>query len=236
MENCDNLLGSLMLKTKSIIATFSSKTKMSTSSSATALGRDQVPSNDPHLKSKICMFIVTRKDGTLLNMTSVSEENIMEICVMLGHTHPLGVPWYSATESVAQFCMTEDMQWASCGAIKAMELWDEPIAIQIMAPSEHHIRAYITIVGGDPSKPWSLPSEGEDDALHLLVTLTWVGALCITSKQSLATLQTQSCINLWRISVGRSHFMSCMHLPATLKQLLGENHQGVVILMWMTRR
>ena len=32
-----------------------------------------------------------------------------------------------------------------------------------MAPLEHHIRAYITIVGGDPSKPQSPPSEGEGD-------------------------------------------------------------------------
>ena len=64
---------------------------MSTSSSATALGRDQVPSNDPHLKNKICVLIVTRKDGTLFDVTSVTEEDIMEICMTWGHTHPLGV-------------------------------------------------------------------------------------------------------------------------------------------------
>ena len=83
---------------------------MSTLSSATALGRDQIPSDDPHLKTKICIFIVTRKGGTLLNITSVSEEDMVEICVTLGHTHPLGVLWYLATESVALFCMTEEMQ------------------------------------------------------------------------------------------------------------------------------
>ena len=32
-----------------------------------------------------------------------------------------------------------------------------------MAPLEHHIRAYITVVGGDHSKFQSLPSEGEGD-------------------------------------------------------------------------
>ena len=32
-----------------------------------------------------------------------------------------------------------------------------------MAPSEHHIMAYITIVRGDHSKLQSLPSEGESD-------------------------------------------------------------------------
>ena len=34
-----------------------------------------------------------------------------------------------------------------------MELQDEPIVIQTMAPLEHHIRVYIAVVGGDPSKP-----------------------------------------------------------------------------------
>ena len=93
---------------------------MSTWSSATASHRDQVPSDDPHLKTRICIFIVTRKDGIPLNVTSVSEEGIIEICMALGHTHPLGVLWYS---------VTEEMQHVSCSAIKATELWDEPIAI-----------------------------------------------------------------------------------------------------------
>ena len=53
----------------------------------------------------------------------------MEICVILGHTHPLGVLWYLAVELVALFCTTEEMQWASHGAVKATELQDEPIAI-----------------------------------------------------------------------------------------------------------
>ena len=110
MENYDNLLGSLTLKTKSIIVNFSSKTKMSTSSSATASGRDQVPSNDPHLKNKICMFIVTRKDGTPLDVTSVSEEDIVKMCVTLGYTHHLGVFQYLATELVALFNATKEMQ------------------------------------------------------------------------------------------------------------------------------
>ena len=135
---------------------------MSTSSSAIALGRDQVPSDDTHLKTKMCMFIVTRKNGTLLDVTSVTED-IMEICITLGHTHLLGVLWYLATESVALFHTTEERQWASCIAIKAIELQDEPIAVRTVAPSEHHMRAYITVVGGDPSKPQSLPSEGEGD-------------------------------------------------------------------------
>ena len=95
---------------------------MSTLSSATASDRDQVPSDHPHLKTRICIFIVKRKDGTLFDVTSVSEEDIIEICVTMGHTHPLGVLWYLAVELVALFCTTEEMQQASHSAVKAMEL------------------------------------------------------------------------------------------------------------------
>ena len=95
---------------------------MSTSSSATALGRDQVPSDNLHLKTKICIFIEAREDGTPLDVTSASGEDIIEICVTLGHTHPLGVLQYLVMESVALFHTTEDMQQVSCSAIKAMEL------------------------------------------------------------------------------------------------------------------
>ena len=59
--------------------------------------------------------------------------------------------------------MAEEMQWASHGAIKVMELCNELIAIRTVAPSEPHIRAYITVGGSDPSKLQSLPSEGEGD-------------------------------------------------------------------------
>ena len=105
---------------------------------------------------------------------------------------------------------------------------DEPIAIETIAHLEHHIRVYIAIVGGDPSKPQSPPSEGEGLTLiHLLVTLTWKGALCIASRQSLVTLQTKSCVNLWRTSARRSYFTSCMHPPAICNQHLGDNHHRV---------
>ena len=107
---------------------------MSTSSSATASGRDPVPTNDPTLKAQICMFIKMHKDSTLFEVTPITEEDIMQICVTLGHIHPWGVLRYLAMESVALFCMAEEMQWASCGAIKAMELHDKPIAIKVVAP------------------------------------------------------------------------------------------------------
>ena len=125
---------------------------MSTSSSATALGRDPVPTDDPTLKARMCVFIIIQKDGTLFDVTCVTEEDIMQLCMALGHTHPLGVLPFLATESVALFCMVEEMQWASCGAINAMELHNELIVVRTVASLEPHIRVYITVGGGDPSK------------------------------------------------------------------------------------
>ena len=84
-----------------------------------------------------------KRDGTPFDVTSVLEEDIIEICIRLGHTQPLGVLHYSARESIILFCSADDMQCATHGAIKAMELHDEAIAIRATAPSETHIRACI---------------------------------------------------------------------------------------------
>ena len=111
----------------------------------------------------MCLFVITRKDGTLLDATSVTKEDIIEMCAKMGHTHPLGVLCYSVTELVALFSSTEDMQHATCRAIKTMELQDEAIAIRPVAPSVTHVKAYIMIVSGDPPKPQSPPSEEEGE-------------------------------------------------------------------------
>ena len=90
---------------------------MSTMSSATASGRDCVPSDKSNLKSRMCLFVVTRKADTQLDATSATEEDIVEICVKWGHTHPLGVLHYSAMELVTLFHSTEEMQHATCRAV-----------------------------------------------------------------------------------------------------------------------
>ena len=100
----------------------------------------------------MCVYL-NAKDGTLFGVTSVTEEDIMQICMTLGHTHPLGVLPFLAMELVALFCTPEEMQQASHGVIKVMELCNESIAIRTVAPLEPHIRKYITVGGGDCSKP-----------------------------------------------------------------------------------
>ena len=76
-------------------------------------------------------------------------------------THPIGVLHYTASESIILFCSANEMQWATHGAVKAIELHEEAIVIRATAPSATHIRAYMTAVGGEPPKTQSPPSEGE---------------------------------------------------------------------------
>ena len=48
-----------------------------------------------------------------MDASSISEEDIIELCMTKGHTHPLGVLHYLATESVILFGTTEDLKQAS---------------------------------------------------------------------------------------------------------------------------
>ena len=88
---------------------------MSTTSSATASGRDHdVPSGEVVFKNKMCLVMLTRRDGTPMDASSVTEEEIIEICITMGHIHPLGVLHYSTMESVVLFRLTDELQCATC--------------------------------------------------------------------------------------------------------------------------
>ena len=144
-------------------------------------------------------FVITGKDCTPFDATSVTGEDIVKMCIKLGHTHPLGVLHSSVMESIALFCSTEEMQHATHRAIKAMELQDEVIAIRAVAPSEAHVKAYIIAVGGDSSKSTLHPQKRRENPM---------GKCHIISKWSLATLPIMNCFSLWRISIRRSHSMN----------------------------
>ena len=139
--------------------------KMSTTSSATASGRDQVPFDESNLKNQMCLFILTKK--------------------RLGHTHPMGVLCYSVMELVVLFCSMGNMQCATCRAIKATVLYNEAIAVRTSAPSEAQVRAYMIAVDGKPSETQPLPLEGQGEVP--LVTPNQVEKFCNASKQTLGT-------------------------------------------------
>ena len=77
------------------------------------------------------------------------------------------------------------MQWASHGAIKATELCEEQIAIKIVAPTEPHIRASLTVGEVTPLKHNIHPQRKRMTQIHHLVTLIGVGVHCNASRQSL---------------------------------------------------
>ena len=98
----------------------------------------------------MCIKLLTKKDGTLFNVTSILEKDIIKICIQLGHTHPMGVLCYSVTESIMLFQSADKVQLAIHGAIKVTTLHEEAIAIWASPPSATHVRAYLAIRNGEP--------------------------------------------------------------------------------------
>ena len=93
--------GAYQINLKNIIAKY--PPEMLTTSSAIAAARDQVPFDETNLQNCMCVLILTKRDGTLFNVTSVMEEDIIEICIRLGHNHPMGVLSYSVRDLVILF-------------------------------------------------------------------------------------------------------------------------------------
>ena len=104
---------------------------MSTTSARTALvARDHIPSNIADLSNHVCLFALTKGDGTPFNASSILEEDIIEICVWFGHTNPERVLWYSAIKSVMLFHTMDELQVMMCGVVKAMMLHNEAIRVR----------------------------------------------------------------------------------------------------------
>ena len=190
---------------------------------------------NPNLKSRMCLFIITWKDGTQFNATSVTKEDIIEMCIKLGHTHLLGVLHYSVIESVAVFCSTEEMQHATCGAIKAMELQEEAIAIQAVAPLETHVKAYIIAVGGDSSKLQSSPSEEEGEPHSPHDNPHPSGEMSHHLQAELGNLANHELCQLVE-DLCQITLCELNAPPAALYQCLGDTHQAAGMPKKATRR
>ena len=84
---------------------------MSTTSAMTTLvARDHIPSDIADLSNHMCLFTLTKGDGTPFDTSPILEEDIIEICIQLGHTHPKGVFQYLAIELVMLFHTTDELQ------------------------------------------------------------------------------------------------------------------------------
>ena len=110
-----------------------------------------------------------------MDASSISEEDIVEICITRVHTHPLGVLHYLAAESIVLFSTAEDSSCASSVLVDVTELHDEAIMVWTMALLEAHVAAFTsmwhlkpTTRDGEPHTPpqQAPPSEGTPHCLY----------------------------------------------------------------------
>ena len=146
---------------------------MSVTSSTTALRDQEVPSPNS-FQNRLLLITITRGDGTPMDASSISEEDIMDICVRRAHAHPLGVLWYSMAESVILFRNLKDVNHAHCTLPDMMELCNEAITVWTMAPTEAHVATFTTMwhsnptVGdGEPHTPPYQTPPSEETLCHL---------------------------------------------------------------------
>ena len=86
-----------------------------------------------------------------MDASSISEEDIVEICITKGHTHPFGLLHYSAMELVVLFHSMDKLQHTTGGIVKMMELQVEAITVKAMASSGAHVTAYLAMLCLNPS-------------------------------------------------------------------------------------
>ena len=169
---------------------------MSVTSSTTALRDQEVPSPNS-FRNRLLLITITRGDGTPMDASSILEEDIMEICIQRAHIHLLGVLWYSEVESVILFRSLEDVNRVHRTLPDVMELCNEAITVQTMAPTEAHVAAFTAIWcsnttagDGEPhTPPYQTPPSEE--------------TLCTVSMLSLEILMIVSFNSLLRISHAR---------------------------------
>ena len=82
----------------------------------------------------MCVLVLTRGDSTLFDATPIQEEDIIELCVEIGQTHPKGVLQFLATELVILFHSGNEMLATAHRVTKAMVLHEEPIRLYTSPP------------------------------------------------------------------------------------------------------
>ena len=93
-----------------------------------------------------------------MDASSISGEDIVEICMEKGHTHPLCVLHYLAVEFVILLSTAEDLNHVSHGLVDVMELQNDAITVVTLAPMEAHITSFTMV--------WCSKPTLEDGELH----------------------------------------------------------------------
>ena len=119
-------------------------------SSATACRDQEVPPT-VSFHDRLCLLSVTRRDGTPMDVFSISEEDIVEICITKGHTCPLGVLHYLPMESAILLSTMEDLNHVNHGLTDMMELQGNAITVATLAPTEAHIASFTAVWYSKPT-------------------------------------------------------------------------------------
>ena len=137
--------------------------------SSTTVSRDrEVQSPDP-LLDRLLVISISKRDGTPIDASSISEEDIVELCVGRAHTHPLGVLRYSAVDSVVFLSSAADVSCTQHALLVVMEFGDESIAIWTVAPTEVQITTFQVMWCSNPvagtrephTPPYHMPPDEE---------------------------------------------------------------------------
>ena len=123
---------------------------MSITSSATVSQDWKVQSPDS-LPDRLLVISITKRDGTLLDASSILEEDIVELCVRWVCTCPLGVLRYSVVDSVILFSIITDVNSTQHVLPDATEFRNEAIMTWTMAPAQAHVTAFIKMWHSNPS-------------------------------------------------------------------------------------
>ena len=123
---------------------------MSVTSSAT-ISRDQEVQSPNSLQDKLLVVSITKRDGTLLDASSIMEEDMVELCVRRVHTCPLGVLQYSMADSIILFSTVTDVNCTQHVLPDVTEFCDEAIATWTMAPAQAYVTAFIEMWHSNPT-------------------------------------------------------------------------------------
>ena len=123
---------------------------MSVASSATVSPDREVQSPDS-VQDKLLVVSITKRDGTLLDASSILEEDIMELCIRRAHTHPLGVLWYSMVDSVVFFNNVTDVNHTQQVLPDVLKFHNEAVATRTMALMQAQVTAFLEMWHSNPA-------------------------------------------------------------------------------------
>ena len=68
-----------------------------------SVASNHIPGDEIELLNWMCVLVLTRGNESQFDATSIQEENIIQLCIEMGQTHPEGVLQFLVTESVVMF-------------------------------------------------------------------------------------------------------------------------------------